>query len=97
VTCGWTRFPIPRIEHPTDAIVAERREMAARHGIEVVDPSGLESGGDIADALREMTGGRGPDAIVDAVGMEAHGSHVARVAQSPAGLLPDAAARKVFE
>lgn len=29
---------------------------------------------DIADALREMTGGRGPDACIDAVGMEAHGT-----------------------
>ena len=27
---------------------------------------------DIVDALREMTGGRGPDACIDAVGMEAH-------------------------
>jgi threonine dehydrogenase-like Zn-dependent dehydrogenase len=29
---------------------------------------------DIADALKEMTGGRGPDACIDAVGMEAHGA-----------------------
>jgi threonine dehydrogenase-like Zn-dependent dehydrogenase len=28
---------------------------------------------DVMDALREMTGGRGPDACIDAVGMEAHG------------------------
>ncbi len=28
----------------------------------------------VTDALREMTGGRGPDACIDAVGMEAHGS-----------------------
>jgi threonine dehydrogenase-like Zn-dependent dehydrogenase len=27
---------------------------------------------DVHDALREMTGGRGPDACIDAVGMEAH-------------------------
>ena len=71
--------------------------MAARHGIEVIDPSGLESGADVADALRDLTDGRGPDAVVDAVGMEAHGSHVARAAQNLAGLLPDVAARKVFE
>lgn len=31
---------------------------------------------DIAEALREMTGGRGPDACIDAVGMEAHGTGV---------------------
>jgi threonine dehydrogenase-like Zn-dependent dehydrogenase len=28
---------------------------------------------DVIDALKEMTGGRGPDACIDAVGMEAHG------------------------
>ncbi|HJV80921.1 zinc-dependent alcohol dehydrogenase [Noviherbaspirillum sp.] len=28
---------------------------------------------DIAEALKDMTGGRGPDACIDAVGMEAHG------------------------
>ncbi|MGD9765060.1 MAG: zinc-dependent alcohol dehydrogenase [Candidatus Binatia bacterium] len=28
---------------------------------------------DVYDALKEMTGGRGPDACIDAVGMEAHG------------------------
>ena len=28
---------------------------------------------DVHDALRELTGGRGPDACIDAVGMEAHG------------------------
>jgi threonine dehydrogenase-like Zn-dependent dehydrogenase len=32
---------------------------------------------DIADALRQMTGGRGPDACIDAVGMEAHGTGIA--------------------
>lgn len=31
---------------------------------------------DLLDGLREMTGGRGPDACIDAVGMEAHGSGV---------------------
>jgi threonine dehydrogenase-like Zn-dependent dehydrogenase len=31
---------------------------------------------DIFEALKEMTGGRGPDAVIDAVGMEAHASGV---------------------
>lgn len=31
---------------------------------------------DVVDALRQMTGGRGPDACIDAVGMEAHGSGI---------------------
>jgi threonine dehydrogenase-like Zn-dependent dehydrogenase len=31
---------------------------------------------DIVDALKQMTGGRGPDACIDAVGMEAHGTGI---------------------
>ena len=53
--------------------VPERLEMAKHHGedrTEVVDFS-HERG--IVEVLREMTGGRGPDACIDAVGMEAHG------------------------
>ncbi|MGX5357253.1 zinc-dependent alcohol dehydrogenase [Kocuria sp. KH4] len=72
--------------------VAERRAMAERHGVETLD---LHAG--VADELRESTDGRGPDAVVDAVGMEAHGSPVAGVAQQAVGLLPDALARKAME
>ena len=35
----------------------------------------------LVEAVRERTGGRGPDAVIDAVGMEAHGSPAAKVAQ----------------
>jgi threonine dehydrogenase-like Zn-dependent dehydrogenase len=31
---------------------------------------------DIGEALKEMTGGRGPDAVIDAVGLEAHGTNI---------------------
>lgn len=53
--------------------IPERLRMAGEAGAEVLDYE--EVGGllDITDALREMTGGRGPDACIDAVGMEAHG------------------------
>ncbi|CAN5826087.1 hypothetical protein BH24ACT3_BH24ACT3_00410 [soil metagenome] len=47
--------------------------------------------------VRELTDGRGPDAVIDAVGMEAHGSPVAKAAQSITGLLPDAWAQKLME
>jgi threonine dehydrogenase-like Zn-dependent dehydrogenase len=51
--------------------VAERLEMARRHGrAETIDFR--EVG--VYDALMEMTGGRGPDRCIDAVGMEAHGT-----------------------
>ena len=72
--------------------VAERRDMAARHGAEVLD---LHK--DVADQLRDMTDGRGPDSVVDAVGMEAHGSHVGAAAQHAVGLLPDKLAQKAME
>ena len=72
--------------------VAERREMAARHGIEV-----LEGGEGVVDELRERCDGRGPDSVVDAVGMEAHGAPVAGAAQAAAGLLPPALGRAAVE
>jgi threonine dehydrogenase-like Zn-dependent dehydrogenase len=47
--------------------------------------------------VREQTGGRGPDAVLDAVGMEAHGAPVGKLVHRLAGLLPDAVGRKVQE
>ncbi|NIZ89533.1 zinc-dependent alcohol dehydrogenase [Kineococcus rubinsiae] len=75
--------------------VPERRAMAERHGIEVLDLTD-----DVAEQLRERTDGRGPDAVVDAVGMEAHGSAegpLAKAAQTAVGLLPGPLARKATE
>lgn len=49
---------------------ADRLEMAQiLGGAEILDYEQV----DVHEALREMTGGRGPDACIDAVGMEAHG------------------------
>lgn len=47
--------------------------------------------------MREQTAGRGPDAVIDAVGMEAHGAAIGKLAHRLAGLLPDAAAQKLIE
>jgi len=48
-----------------------RLQMAAREGgAETLDLTKA----DIFAALKDMTGGRGPDACIDAVGMEAHGA-----------------------
>jgi threonine dehydrogenase-like Zn-dependent dehydrogenase len=65
--------------------VPERLAMAARHGAGTVDGAGTE---DVAAALRDLTDGRGPDAVVDAVGMEAHGAPVSGVIQRAAAALP---------
>src|SRR5205814_8988371 len=51
-------------------LVPERLEIARRHGVKAID---LRDQEDIAETLREMTDGRGPDSVIDAVGMEAHG------------------------
>jgi threonine dehydrogenase-like Zn-dependent dehydrogenase len=59
--------------------VPERLEMAARHGVETLDPGGVD---DPAAALRELTGGHGADAVIDAVGMEASGSRVDSLLQA---------------
>jgi threonine dehydrogenase-like Zn-dependent dehydrogenase len=75
-------------------LVPERMEMARRHGIEVLDAREHD---DIASSIRDLTDGRGPDGVIDAVGMEAHGSPFATVAQQATGALPDAAAEKAME
>lgn len=71
--------------------VAERRTMATRHGIETMDFDKH-----IAARLQHETS-RGPDAVLDAVGMEAHGSPGARLMQQATGMLPDAVAQKAME
>jgi len=75
-------------------LVPERIERARRNGIEVIDANEHD---DVPETIREMTGGRGPDSVIDAVGMEAHGSPATGLTQQIAGLLPDAAAQRVFE
>jgi threonine dehydrogenase-like Zn-dependent dehydrogenase len=71
--------------------VPERRLMAERYGIETLDLTE-----DVLERLRDATDGRGPDSIVDAVGLEAHGAPAASLAQAAVGLLPDAVAQKVM-
>jgi threonine dehydrogenase-like Zn-dependent dehydrogenase len=76
-------------------LVPERIGRARRRGAEVLDYT--QYNGDLGDAIRDMTDGRGPDAVIDAVGMEAHGAPVAKAAHQLVGLLPDALGEKVME
>ena len=76
-------------------LVPERLERVRARGAEVFDLT--QHDGNLADAIREQTDGRGPDSVIDAVGMEAHGSGLGKLAQQMAGLLPDAVAAKVME
>ena len=75
-------------------LVPERLARASGHGVETVD---ITEADNIAERLRGMTGGRGPDSVIDAVGMEAHGAPAGKLAQSVAALLPDAIAQKVAQ
>ncbi|MDT7596321.1 MAG: hypothetical protein QOJ06_1867 [Pseudonocardiales bacterium] len=76
-------------------LVPERLARARLHGIDVLDLR--EHQDDLGEVIRGMTGGRGPDAVIDAVGMEAHGSPSAKIAQQMAGLLPDAVAAPLMQ
>jgi threonine dehydrogenase-like Zn-dependent dehydrogenase len=73
--------------------VPERLDMAKRHGVEVMNTNDHD---DVAAELQALDG-RGPDAVVEAVGMEAHGSSTAKLAQTVVGLLPDKIARPMTD
>lgn len=75
--------------------VPERRARQAHRGVEVIDPDAVS--GELGDAIRDLTDGRGPDSVIDAVGMEAHGSPTAGLAQAATGLLPKSVGQKMME
>jgi threonine dehydrogenase-like Zn-dependent dehydrogenase len=52
---------------------------------------------DLADVVRELTHGRGPDSVIDAVGMEAHDSPGAALAQRVTAYLPDPVAEPLIK
>src|SRR6202008_1179696 len=57
--------------------IPERMRMAEEAGATTIC-----SDNDVLDILKQMTGGRGPDACIDAVGMEAHGSAFDQIKQA---------------
>ncbi len=78
--------------------VPERLALAAKYGAEPLDLSDTE---DVSATLLDLVDGRGPDSVIDAVGMESHGGvpggKLASVAQKATGLLPDAVAQKLTD
>ena len=74
-------------------IVGERLELARRHGADTIDATAA----DPVDEIRQRTEGRGADSVIDAVGMEAHGSRLAELMHKSTAILPDAAARVLME
>jgi len=75
-------------------LVPERLARARSHGVEALD---LNEHDDLEAVVIERTRGRGPDSVIDAVGMEAHGAPIAKLAHQITGLLPDAVAQKLMQ
>ncbi|MCO8127952.1 glutathione-dependent formaldehyde dehydrogenase [Acidimicrobiia bacterium EGI L10123] len=75
-------------------LVPGRLARAAARGVETID---LRDHKDVAEVVKEMTSGRGADAVIDAVGMEAHGAPVGKLAHQMLSYLPDALGRKIME
>jgi threonine dehydrogenase-like Zn-dependent dehydrogenase len=76
-------------------LVDERLARARGNGVQTLDLR--QHPDDLADTIRGMTDGRGPDSVIDAVGMEAHGAPAAKLAQEVVGLLPDGIAEKLMQ
>ncbi|MEU4674814.1 zinc-dependent alcohol dehydrogenase [Amycolatopsis sp. NPDC023774] len=75
-------------------LVPERLARARSHGATTLD---LRDHKDIAESIRQLTGGRGADAVIDAVGMEAHGAPIGRLAQNLVAMLPQQVGAKITE
>ena len=79
-------------------LVRERLERARHHDADVVDLAALgDDLDDIASAICDLLATSGPDAVIDAVGMEAHGSGAAKFAQQVTALLPDRVTEKLMQ
>jgi threonine dehydrogenase-like Zn-dependent dehydrogenase len=75
-------------------LVPERLELARRHGAELVE---WTDDGDPALEIMDLTGGRGADSVIDAVGTEAHGAPVQELLQKLASRTPAAVATRLME
>ncbi|MDQ0717617.1 threonine dehydrogenase-like Zn-dependent dehydrogenase [Streptomyces luteogriseus] len=69
-------------------LVPERLRRAKARGVETFDLRSFDDEKELVEAIRDRTDGRGPDAVIDAVGTEAHGSAAARMVQNAAAILP---------
>ncbi|QBX56088.1 glutathione-dependent formaldehyde dehydrogenase [Nocardioides seonyuensis] len=77
--------------------VPERLARVEAFGAEAIDLDEASKSSTIGDIVRDRTDGRGPDAVIDAVGMEAHGSPGAHLVQKFVGMLPDAVAEPMMK
>jgi len=76
-------------------LVPERLQRVTARGAKAFDITDL-NGTSLGDLVRDKTDGRGADAVIDAVGMEAHGSRGVKAVQKLVGLLPDSVAEPLM-
>ncbi|MFJ9543661.1 zinc-dependent alcohol dehydrogenase [Streptomyces sp. NPDC101225] len=69
-------------------LVSDRLRRARARGVETFDIRSFDGEKELVAAIRDRTDGRGPDAVIDAVGTEAHGGAAARLAQAASSVLP---------
>ena len=72
--------------------VPERLARVEAFGAETLNLDDAADVGGVASVVRELPGGRGADSVIDAVGMEAHGSPAAQGIQKFVGVIPHAIA-----
>jgi threonine dehydrogenase-like Zn-dependent dehydrogenase len=85
VVAVWGCGPVGQFAIQSAYLLGAERVIGIDHYPERLRMAREQSGADTIDfdrvdvqgALRQMTGGRGPDACIDAVGMEAHGAGLA--------------------
>ncbi|MEU3961503.1 zinc-dependent alcohol dehydrogenase [Streptomyces buecherae] len=75
-------------------LVPERLARARARGVHTLDLTAY--GKDLGDEVRRLTDGRGTDAVIDAVGMEAHGTAPIKAAQQLVGRLPSKIGQRVM-
>jgi threonine dehydrogenase-like Zn-dependent dehydrogenase len=74
--------------------VPERLQRARLRGTNVI---GTTKKDDVVQQIRDATDGRGPDSVIDAVGMESHGNPIATAVQKATAVVPDAIMEKVMQ
>src|SRR5690606_3793197 len=73
----------------------DRLSRVEERGAETIDFS--DKSATVAERVRDLTDGRGADAVIEAVGLEAHGSPIAEGMHKIVGLLPDAIAEPMMK
>jgi threonine dehydrogenase-like Zn-dependent dehydrogenase len=78
----WGCGPVGQFAIKSAFLLGAERVIAIDRFVERLELASLQGGAetlnyedvDVLDALRQLTGGQGPDACIDAVGLEAHGT-----------------------